>query len=178
MIIVKKEEKVYIEWQKRFVNGEQNIEINMFGEIVECYKNYYWQKNSVYNFLYQFVSNAIKNGCPSDVLYGKGKILDTLIPLQIRYNKAENQLEEACDRLAKGVMFVEDGSLDIDELSEEGLAPGKVVVYRQGSNCPVILQDKLTENIECLLTIRNLYRNELKWAIEETENNLILMKYN
>lgn len=175
---MRKKDKVYIEWQKRFVNGEQNIEINVFGEIEECCKTFYWQKNSVYNFLYQFVSKAIKNGCPSDVLYGKGKILDTLIPLQIRYNRAENQLEEACDRLASGVMFVEDGSVDTDELCEEGLAPGKIVVYRQGAKCPTILQDKLTENIECLLTIRNLYKHELMLAIEETENNLILMKYN
>jgi hypothetical protein len=35
-------------------------------------------------------------------------------------------------------MLVEDGSVDVDDLCEEGLAPGKVLVYRQGSNAPAI----------------------------------------
>lgn len=38
-----------------------------------------------------------------------------------------------------GVLAVEDGAVDIDELTEDGLPPGKIVVYRQGSNPPVFM---------------------------------------
>ena len=38
-----------------------------------------------------------------------------------------------------GVLAVEDGSVDTDELLEEGLAPGKVLVYRRGSQPPQML---------------------------------------
>lgn len=38
-----------------------------------------------------------------------------------------------------GVLTVEDGSVDTDELSEEGLLPGKVLVYRQGGKAPEML---------------------------------------
>jgi hypothetical protein len=38
-----------------------------------------------------------------------------------------------------GVMLVEDGAVDTDELSEEGLLPGKVLVYRQGGKAPEML---------------------------------------
>ena len=38
-----------------------------------------------------------------------------------------------------GVLAVEDGSVDIDNLEEEGLAPGKILVYRQGSTPPDFL---------------------------------------
>ena len=38
-----------------------------------------------------------------------------------------------------GVLTVEDGSVDTDELAEEGLLPGKVLVYRQGGKAPEML---------------------------------------
>jgi hypothetical protein len=38
-----------------------------------------------------------------------------------------------------GVLTVEDGSVDVEELSEEGLLPGKVLVYRQGGKAPEML---------------------------------------
>ena len=37
-----------------------------------------------------------------------------------------------------GVMFVEDGSVDVDMIEEEGVSPGQVIVYRQGANGPQI----------------------------------------
>lgn len=40
-------------------------------------------------------------------------------------------------------MTVEDGSLDTDDLAEEGLSPGKVLVYRQGAKAPEMM-DGLT----------------------------------
>ena len=39
-----------------------------------------------------------------------------------------------------GVLAVEEGSIDTDELTEEGLTPGKVLVYRQGSALPRLLE--------------------------------------
>ena len=38
-----------------------------------------------------------------------------------------------------GIVTVEDGSVDIDELADEGLSPGKILVYRQGSKEPGIM---------------------------------------
>jgi hypothetical protein len=38
-----------------------------------------------------------------------------------------------------GMVAVEDGSVDTDELIEDGLVPGKVVIYRQGSTPPQML---------------------------------------
>ena len=43
------------------------------------------------------------------------------------------------NRLAMGVLTVEDGSVDTDNLEEEGLSPGKVLVYRQGANKPALM---------------------------------------
>ena len=39
-----------------------------------------------------------------------------------------------------GVLSIEDGSVDTDNLEEEGLSPGKVLVYRQGSTPPRLLE--------------------------------------
>jgi hypothetical protein len=38
-----------------------------------------------------------------------------------------------------GILTVEDGSIDVDDLAEDGLSPGKVLVYRQGSKAPEIM---------------------------------------
>ena len=38
-----------------------------------------------------------------------------------------------------GCVAVEDGSVDTDELAEDGLIPGKVIVYRQGGKPPEML---------------------------------------
>ena len=66
-------------------------------------------------------------------------IVDRLIPLQRAYNAVRNRKHEFLNRLSVGVIAVEDGSLDVDALAEEGLAPGKVLVYRQGSKAPELM---------------------------------------
>jgi flagellar export protein FliJ len=38
-----------------------------------------------------------------------------------------------------GILSVEDGSLDIENLEEEGLSPGKILIHRQGSSAPKLL---------------------------------------
>lgn len=63
-------------------------------------------------------------------------LIERLIPVQRAYNGVKNRKHEFLNRLALGVMTVEDGSVDIDNLEEEGLSPGKVLIYRQGSPAP------------------------------------------
>ena len=66
-------------------------------------------------------------------------IVERIIPIQCAYNAVKNRKHEFLNRLAMGVMTVEDGSVDIDNLEEEGLSPGKILVYRQGSVKPSLM---------------------------------------
>ncbi len=66
-------------------------------------------------------------------------VVDRMIPLQRAYNAVRNRKHEFLNRLSMGVIAAEDGSVDADELSEEGLYPGKVLIYRQGSPAPSFL---------------------------------------
>ena len=67
-------------------------------------------------------------------------VIDRLIPVQRAYNAVRNRKHEFLNRISMGVLTVEDGSVDTDELSEEGLLPGKVLVYRQGGKAPEMLE--------------------------------------
>ena len=66
-------------------------------------------------------------------------VIGRLIPIQRAYNAVKNRKHEYLNRLTMGVLAVEDGSVDIDNLEEEGLAPGKILVYRQGASAPKFL---------------------------------------
>lgn len=66
-------------------------------------------------------------------------VVERIIPVQRAYNTVKNRKHEFMNRMAVGVMAVEDGSVDTDNLEEEGLPPGKVVVYRHGSTPPIML---------------------------------------
>lgn len=66
-------------------------------------------------------------------------VINRLIPLQRAYNAVRNRKHEFLNRLSIGIIAAEDGSIDCDELVEEGLAPGKVLVYRQGSQAPQVM---------------------------------------
>ena len=68
-------------------------------------------------------------------------IIERLIPVQRAYNSVKNRKHEFLNRMAVGTIAVEDGSIDVDDLQEEGLCPGKVLVYRQGSNIPQMLDN-------------------------------------
>ncbi|MGN0818995.1 MAG: hypothetical protein ACI4M6_01170 [Christensenellaceae bacterium] len=67
-------------------------------------------------------------------------VIERIIPLQRAYNAVKNRKHEFLNRVSMGVLTVEDGSIDTDELIDEGLSPGKVIVYRQGSNPPKMMQ--------------------------------------
>jgi len=66
-------------------------------------------------------------------------VIERCIPIQRAYNSIKNRKHEFLTRLAVGVLAVEDGSVDIDQIEEDGLAPGKIIVYRNGSTPPVFL---------------------------------------
>lgn len=66
-------------------------------------------------------------------------VIDRLVPVQRAYNAVRNRKHEFLNRLSMGVLTVEDGSVDAEELAEEGLSPGKVLVYRQGGRAPEML---------------------------------------
>ena len=67
-------------------------------------------------------------------------VISRCIPIQKAYNNLKNKKHEYITRLTSGVLTVEDGSVDIDNLESEGLAPGKILVYRNGSTPPQFLE--------------------------------------
>ena len=66
-------------------------------------------------------------------------VVERVIPIQRAYNAVKNRKHEFMNRLAMGVLTVEDGSVDTENLEEEGLSPGKILVYRQGSVKPQLM---------------------------------------
>lgn len=66
-------------------------------------------------------------------------VVERLIPLQRAYNAVKNRKHEFLNRISMGAVAVEDGSVDTDELAEDGLNPGKIIVYRQGGKPPEML---------------------------------------
>ncbi len=66
-------------------------------------------------------------------------VVERLIPLQRAYNAVKNRKHEFLNRISMGTVAVEDGSVDMDELTDDGLAPGKILVYRQGGTPPEML---------------------------------------
>lgn len=66
-------------------------------------------------------------------------VIERCIPIQRAYNAIKNKKHEFIERLASGVLTVEDGSVDADNLENEGLAPGKILVYRNGATPPSFL---------------------------------------
>lgn len=66
-------------------------------------------------------------------------VVERLIPVQRAYNAVKNRKHEYLNRICMGTIAVEDGSVDVEELEDDGLAPGKVIIYRQGGNPPEML---------------------------------------
>ena len=85
-------------------------------------------------------------------------VIERLIPVQRAYNAVRNRKHEFLNRLSMGVLTVEDGSIDTEELSEEGLLPGKVLVYRQGGKPPELL--------DCG-SVPNEFKDEEEWLEKE-----------
>lgn len=150
-------EKDYIKWQKLYVNGAQNTCFNeKTQEIVYNEKLYWWEENKVFNFLKPLIDSCKDTIAPSK-LWGSGKLVCQLIPYQEEYNRLMNFMSVAVSKLYAPILTVEDGSVDTDALCDEGLSPGKVLLYRQGSNKPEIVPlvdkdtpTKLYELAQCI----------------------------
>lgn len=82
----------------------------------------------------------LKQACiASPNCFWGSSIIERCIPIQRSFNAIKNRKHEFLNRLTMGILAVEDGSLDIENLEEEGLSPGKVLIYRQGSSTPKLL---------------------------------------
>ena len=66
-------------------------------------------------------------------------IINRIIPLQRALNATKNRKYEFMNRISQGILAVEDGSVDTDSLEEDGLKPGKILVYRQGATPPMFM---------------------------------------
>lgn len=93
-------------------------------------------KNGVRTFPFVKQNSFSNAGC----FFGSS-VVERLIPVQRAFNAVKNRKHEFLNRLSMGVMTVEDGSVDIDDLEEDGLSPGKILVYRQGSKAPEIMSE-------------------------------------
>ena len=67
-------------------------------------------------------------------------IVERMIPIQRAFNAVKNRKHEYLNRMTMGVLAVEDGSVDVENLEEDGLSPGKVLIIRQGGRMPQMLE--------------------------------------
>lgn len=143
----KAKKKIRIKFRKEFAAGKQNRHIDSEGNIVDDELRYYWEQRPIYNITGCLVGSAKgylkriteKNFDDLDeIIYDDNGLVDMLIPCQQSYNALKGRYAEYVDKLSIGGIVVEDGSVDTDALAEEGLAPGKILVYRQGSVPPTI----------------------------------------
>lgn len=155
--------KTLKQYYKRFAHGEQYICFDPAGKIVSEDKNYYWQQRGVYNHILPIIMSK-GSGLSEDDLYGRNGLVALLEPFQRAYNNVMNLHNEHLESATHGWMAVEDGSVDVDSLEEDGLAPGKIVIYRQGSVSPALIKD--TPNTQPYLESADHYYNQMLQAAE------------
>lgn len=127
-------------YYKRFVEGEQYLIINeTTGKIEESQKSYFWEQREVFNLLMPRIEYIKQKYKVSDNdLYGRRGLISILAPYQRRYNDLHNKKYYYLTNLIFNPISAEDGSVNTDSV-EEGLAPGKVLIYRQGTQPPKII---------------------------------------
>ncbi len=152
--------RVIKSFHKRFANGEQYLTIGANGKITNTLCDYFWQERAVYNRILPIIRSLelkYKDLVTEDLLYGECGLVALLVPIQRAYNSICNRKTEYVNRIVNSVLIVEDGSVDIEALEEEGVCPGKVVVYRSGANKPTFdcpnmeLLDYIDKEIDRLL---------------------------
>ena len=104
--------------------------------------------------------------------WGKS-VIERCIPVQRAYNAVKNRKIEYLSRLTAGVLAVEEGSVDLDLLETDGLAPGKILVYRAGSSSPKFMdgfsvptelnreEDRLLGELNTLAGVSDLMRSSV-----------------
>lgn len=143
--------KIRIKFRKEFAAGKQNRHIDQEGNIVDDELRYYWEQRPIYNvtgclvgYVKGYLTRSLKESDDEspdyfdNIIYEDNGLVDRLIPCQQSYNALKGRYAEYVNGLSTGSIVVEDGSIDIDSLAEDGLAPGKIIVYRQGSLPPTI----------------------------------------
>lgn len=163
--------KIKEQFNKRYAAGEQNLYIDeKTHEIVKKEKSYYWQKIAVYNKILPMIESLsaklnMDQKMFDKIIYGVNGFVERMIPYQSAYNDAMNHRLEDLDMLRNKPIFVEDGSVDTDELAEEGEAPGKIIIYRQGSTAPQIEQFKSNDIVyqdvlyDMMNEMQNIYKH-------------------
>ena len=73
--------------------------------------------------------------------WGKS-VVEKIIPVQRAYNAVRNRKHEYLNRISMGVLTVEEGSVDITALEDDGLEPGRIVVYRQNATPPKFMEEE------------------------------------
>lgn len=144
--------KIRIKFRKEFADGKQNRHIGPEGNIVDDELRYYWEQRPIYNitgclvgYAKKYLNKSIKEDDKEkfnhfdEIIYGDNGLVDRLIPCQRSYNALKGRYTEYANSLSFGEIIAEDGSIDTDELFEEGISPGKVIIYRQGSVAPEII---------------------------------------
>ncbi len=71
--------------------------------------------------------------------FGKS-VIEDLIPLQRAYNGCKNKMHDYISTLAANSLLVEEGSVDVEQMEENGTAPGAPVVYKRGYTPPVAMR--------------------------------------
>jgi hypothetical protein len=80
-----------------------------------------------------FVRQTCENTCGS--FFGKS-VIERAIPVQRAYNLTKNRKAEFLNRLSCGVLAVECGSVNVEALENDGLAPGTIIEYTVGTQTP------------------------------------------
>ena len=162
--------KTIKQYYKRFANGEQYIGINPITHKIETDdKRYWWEQRAVYNHILTII-NSVGKDLTEDQLYGKNGLVALLEPYQRQYNRIMNLHNEHMEFATHGWMLVEDGSVDTEAIEEDGLGPGKIVVYRQGSCQPAVIKDSL--NTEPYRQSADYYLNLMLATAETFCNNI------
>ena len=154
--------KTLIEFHKRFANGEQFLNYDKSQDIIPEYsQSEPYQSSIVFNKLLPMVTHFKQHYKLRDKdLYGEDGFVSHCVPIQRAYNAVRNRKLECINRLSQVNLAVEDGSVDIDALENEGLTPGKVLVYRQGAHQPFILEN--AEQNKILLSYIQDEENQLE----------------
>ena len=156
--------KTIKQYYKRFAQGEQYISINpITGKIETEAKVYWWQQRGIYNKILPIIKSHGKD-LSEEQLYGRTGLVALLEPYQRAYNRIMNLHNEHIEFSTYGFISVEDGSVDVEALEADGLCPGKVMVYRQGSAVPAIIKDEL--NVQQYLESAEYYYNQMLAAAE------------
>lgn len=68
--------------------------------------------------------------------WGKS-VIDSLIPVQRRYNAVKNRIAEYMKSAAIGVLIVDEATAELNNLESEGVAPGDLIIYNKSESTQI-----------------------------------------